>query len=221
MVREKIKSDKSIVGKSLLSYFNPYCEISEQYRMIRNNILYASKGSEVKTLLIASPAKGDGRTTATINLAICMAQRGERVLIIDANLRNPVLHKAFNIKASPGLSNVLSQQLSPSDTIYRTDIEGMHILPSGQRLLNSTDLFDSAAMRDLIKYASTHYDRVLIDTPPVLGLSDTLSLASLCDGVIMLLKNGKSNQEQALKVQSALLFASANVLGVILNNKSG
>lgn len=220
MGRERIKPAKSFVYRSLLSYSDPHGSISEQYRTIRNNIHYAANEKKIRSLLVTSPSEGDGKSTATVNLAICMAQRGDRVLVIDANFRNPIIHQIFSVQTSPGLSNVLGQQLDIREAIYNTEVESLDILPSGQRFFNSTELLDSQLMVDVMEYAAAHYDFILLDCPPVLGLPDTSALVSKCDGVILLLKSGKTQQEQAKEAKRALLFAKANILGVILNKKS-
>jgi capsular exopolysaccharide synthesis family protein len=208
------------VNKSLLAYINPHGSISEQYRTIRNNIHYAANGSKVRSLLVTSPSEGEGKSTTTVNLAVCMALRGDRVLIIDTHFRNPIINKIFSVQTSPGLSNVLGQQLEIRDAIYNTEVEGLDILPSGQRFYNSTELLDSQLMVDVMAYASEHYDMVLLDCPSVLGVPDTNALVSKCDGVLLIIKSGKTKQEQALEAKRALLFAKANILGVILNKKS-
>ncbi|WP_424767270.1 CpsD/CapB family tyrosine-protein kinase [Paenibacillus sp. sgz302251] len=220
MVRERKTAPKSFVNKSLLALNHSHGFISEQYRTIRNNIQYAANGKKVRTLLVTSPSEGEGKSTATVNLAICMAQRGDRVLIIDANFRNPILHQIFNVQTSPGLSNVLGQQLDIREAIYTSEVEGLDILPSGLRYYNTTELLDSQLMVDVLEYAVLHYDIILLDCPPVLGVPDTSALVSKCDGVILLLRHGKTQQEQAKEAKRALLFAKANILGVILNQKS-
>lgn len=211
------KASKSYVNRSLLAYINPHGSISEQYRTIRNNIYYAANGSKVRSLLVTSPSEGEGKSTTTVNLAVCMAQRGDRVLIIDAHFRNPIINKIFNVQTSPGLSNVLGQQLEIRDAIYNTEVEGLDILPSGQRFHNSTELLDSQLMIDVMAFATEHYDMVLMDCPAVLGVSDTKALVSKCDGVLLIIKSGKTQQELALEAKRALQFAKANILGVILN----
>ncbi|MBD2872051.1 CpsD/CapB family tyrosine-protein kinase [Paenibacillus arenilitoris] len=220
MVRERKKAAKAFVGKSLLSNVNPYGPTAEQFRTIRNNIQYASKSKAIRSLLVTSPSEGEGKSTAAVNLAVCMAQRGDRVLVIDANFRNPMLHQIFGVQTSPGLSNVLGQQLEIREAIYNTEVEGLDILPSGQRFFNTTELLDSERMADVMDYASSHYDRVVLDCPPVLGTADTNALAGKCDGVILLLKSGKTQEGLAKEAKRSLLFAKANILGVILNKKS-
>ncbi|WP_171056154.1 CpsD/CapB family tyrosine-protein kinase [Paenibacillus sinopodophylli] len=221
MVRERQKAPKSYVNRSLIASIHPHGDIAEQYRTIRNNIQYAANGKKIRSLLVTSSSEGEGKSTAAVNLAVCMAQRGDRVLIIDTNFRNPIINKIFNVQTSPGLSNVLGQQLEIREAIYNTEVEGLDILPSGQRMYNSTELLDSQIMVDVMEFASEHYDMVLLDCPPVLGISDTNTLVSKCEGVLLLVKSGKTQLALALEAKRALLFAKANILGVILNKKSG
>lgn len=220
MVRERAIVARKIVNRSMVSYLNPSNKISEQYRTIRNNIRYASDSRSIRSLLVTSPAEGDGKSTAAVNLAISMAQRGERVLLIDANFRNPMLHKIFSTQISPGLSNVLAHQISFKEAPQGTDIEGLDLLTSGLPQANSTDLLDSHTMRELMEAAVQSYDRIVIDCPPVLTVPDTNALVNKCDGVVLLLRCGKTTHGKALEAKQSLSFAGANIIGAILNKKN-
>lgn len=220
LVRERAKIAKKVVNRSLIAYLNPANKISEQYRTIRNNIQYASDGRSIRSILVTSPSEGDGKSTAAMNLAISMAQRGERVLLIDANFRNPMLHKVFNTQISPGLSNVLSNQLIVADAIQETEIEGLDLLTSGLSQANSADMLDSHSMKELMEAASDRYDRIVLDCPPVLSGPDANALVNKCDGVVLLLRCGKTTHSKALEAKQSLSFAGANIIGAILNQKS-
>ncbi|WP_162848443.1 CpsD/CapB family tyrosine-protein kinase [Paenibacillus nanensis] len=220
MVREKAKIAKKIAHRSLIAYLNPAHRISEQYRTIRNNIQYASDGKSIRSLLVTSPAEGDGKTTAAINLAISMAQRGEQVLLIDANFRNPMLHKIFGSQISPGLSNVLTHQLPFDEAVQRTEIEGLELLTSGHSHANAADILDSHMMKEIIEAAGSRYDRIVMDCPAVLQAPDTNALVGKCDGVVLLLRCGKTTHSKALEAKQSLSFAGANIIGAILNKKN-
>ncbi len=219
MVRERQTAAKTLINRSLAAYLHPVSHIAEQYRTIRNNIQYASDKRSICTLMLTSPSSGEGKSTSAVNLAISMAQRGERVLLIDVNIRNPVLHKIFNRQTSPGLTNVLAGQLGMEEAIQSTEIETMDLLTSGQQQYNSTELLDSQAMSEVMAFASSKYDRVILDCPPVLGVSDTNALVNKCDGVILLLQHGKTSRSKALEAKQALTFAGASIIGTILNKK--
>ncbi|GKU75848.1 CpsD/CapB family tyrosine-protein kinase [Paenibacillus sp. L3-i20] len=220
MVRERAKIAKRIANRSLVAYLNPTHKISEQYRTIRNNIQFASDGRSIRSLIVTSPSDGDGKSTAAVNLAISMAQRGEHVLLIDANFRNPMLHKIFSAQISPGLSNVLAQQLPFAEATVETEIEGLEVLTSGLSYTNSADMLDSQTMKELIKAAEEQFDRIVIDCPPVLTAPDTNALVNKCDGVVLLLNCGKTTHSKALEAKQSLTFAGANIVGAILNKKN-
>ncbi|MCU6710308.1 CpsD/CapB family tyrosine-protein kinase [Paenibacillus sp. J5C_2022] len=219
MVRERAKVARSVIHRSLYSYLQPSGRIAEQFRTIRNNIQYSVQNKTIKSVMITSPGEGDGKTTAAVNLAISMANRGEKVLLVDANFRNPMIHKLFQLQASPGLSNVLSKQLNLNEAVQHTEIPSLHLLTSGQRQANSTELLDSDVMKGLIIAAAEKYDRIVLDCPPVLSGPDTNMLVKQCDGVVLLLQCGKSTHGMALEAKQSLAFAGANIVGAILNKK--
>ncbi|MCR2802497.1 CpsD/CapB family tyrosine-protein kinase [Paenibacillus soyae] len=220
MVREKAKVAKKTVSRSLIAYINPSNKIAEQYRTIRNNIQYASDGKSIRSLIVTSPTEGDGKSTAAVNLAISMAQRGERVLLVDANFRQPMLHKVFSSPISPGLSNVLTHQMEFSDAAQSTEVEGLDLLTSGITHANSADMLDSHTMKQLLLQLSSKYDRIVFDCPAVLSAPDTNALVNKCDGVVLLLRCGKTTHGKALEAKQALSFAGANIIGAILNQKN-
>lgn len=220
MVRERAKAAKKIVNRSLIAYLNPSHKISQQFRAIRNNIHYASDGEAITSLLVTSPEDGDGKSTAAINLAISMSQRGERVLLIDANFRNPVLHKIFGTQISPGLANAVTHQLALSEAIQCTEIEGLDLLTSGSAGTGTSDLLDSPGMKELMKEASSGYDRIIVDCPAVLSSPDTNTLVGKSDGVVLLLRCGVTTHSKALEAKQALAFAGANIVGAVLNKKN-
>lgn len=220
MVRERAKIAKRVVSRSLIAYMNPAHKISEQFRTIRNNIRYAADGGTIRSLLVTSPSDGDGKSTAAVNLAVSMAQRGEQVLLIDANLRNPTLHKIFGAQISPGLYNLLSGQLAFAEAVQSTEVEGLDLLTSGPAGANKADLLDSHAMRLLMETATERYDRIVVDCPAVLSAPDTTALANKMDGVVLLLRCGKTTHGKALEAKQSLTFAGANIVGAILNQKS-
>lgn len=220
MVREKAKIAKKIVNRSLMTFLHPGHRVSEQFRSIRNNIQFASEGKSIRTLIVTSPSEGDGKSTAAVNLAISMTQRGERVLLIDASFRNPILHKLFGIQMSPGLSSVLGNQLTLKEAAQPTEIEGLDLLTSGVQHTFSTDMLDSYRMKEVLEAAASLYDRVVIDCPAVLSAPDTNALVNKCDGVVLLLRFGRTSKAKALEAKQALTFAGANIIGAILNKRS-
>ncbi|MBD1378870.1 CpsD/CapB family tyrosine-protein kinase [Bacillus sp. IB182487] len=205
--------------KSLITYINPNSLIAEQYRTIRANIQFSSVEKKFRSIAVTSPGFGEGKSTTVSNLAISMAQQGEKILLIDADVRNPTIHTAFNLNNDVGLTNVLIGTSSVNDAVYQTEIGRLGVLTSGPTPPNPAELIGSEAMRNLIKKALADYDLVLFDCPSVLEAADTKILANECDGVILVVSSGKTDKEKALEANRVLTMARATLLGVILNDK--
>lgn len=214
LAHKEKKLGKKIVSGCLAAYHNPNSEIAEQYRTIRNNIRFAA-GSKLRSLVVTSASAGDGKSTAATNLAISMSQRGERVLLIDANLQNPILNLLFNMNVSPGLTEVLSQQIDLYEAIQETEVRNLSLLPVGN--VHVEDLLVSQAMSDILEKVGNLYDVIVLDCPAVLDKSDVSVLASKCDGAILIINSGKTHQDKALQAKNVLEFAEVTLLGVVLN----
>ena len=220
LLARKVKGQSNFqTNKCLLSYINPHAAIAAEYRAIRNHIECTSDNNKLRSLIITSPSTREGKTTATVNLAISKAQHGEKVLIIDANMRNPKIHHIFQTNIAPGLANVLAGECTLIDVINQTKISNLDILPIGMLLNNAMEDIDSSLMDDLLSMVTTQYDCVLIDSAPVLDALNTNKLASKCDGIILVLSSGKTQNESALKAKRSLeFFSKAKIVGVIVNN---
>lgn len=205
--------------RHLISFTSPNSPISEQYRTIRTNIYFSSVDYKYKTLIITSPGYKEGKSTVVTNLAISMMQQGEKVLVIDADLRNPTLHTTFNIENAAGLANVLNGETTFREVVSRTEIEGLDVITSGPIPFNPSELLSSSALDQLIEAAQEHYTMVLFDSPPVLELTDARVLAHKCEGTILVVCNGKTKAEEAVEAKRLLELARAKCVGVILNKK--
>ncbi|WP_379137788.1 CpsD/CapB family tyrosine-protein kinase [Paenibacillus sp. sgz500958] len=215
--REK-RPEESIRNAGLLSFNNPQSEVAEHYRSIRNNIRFASGSESIGMLAITSAAEGDGKSTVAVNLAITLALQGERVLIIDANMRNPLIHMILNIKSWPGLSDVLSNHNTLDEVIQNTVIDNLSVLPSGSTVFNTIDKLDSRAMAGLLEHAAGSYDAVLLDCSSVLA-ADAISLASKADGTLLVVSR-KTKQKAVKEAVRRLEFAKVNLLGTVLNRSN-
>lgn len=215
----KKKALKEMTKRHFVTYTNPSSEIAEQYRTIRTNIQFSSIDHKYKTLIITSPSSSEGKTTAAINLAISISQQGERVLLIDANLRKPKLHISFNLKESHGLTDVLIERVVLEEAIYKTQIGKLDLLTSGIIPSNPTEIIGSDAMKYFLREIREDYDTVIFDCPPVLETTDTKLLAGQCDGVVLVVKSGKTDREKAVEANRLLHLVRAKVLGVILNER--
>lgn len=205
--------------RSLITLKNPRSPISEQYRTIRTNILFSSVDQEIRKMMVTSAGPGEGKSTTTNNLAIVFAQQGKKVLLVDADLRKPTAHYSFRVDNHFGLSNVLTKQKEFAQVIRETEQENLYLLTSGPIPPNPAELLGSRMMEEVIKQAEEHFDLIIFDTPPVLAVTDAQILANICDGVVMVVNSGKTENEAALKAKDLLRNANTKILGVVLNNK--
>ncbi len=202
--------------RQLITYSHPESLISEQFREIRTNMKFIND-SKNKVFLITSPKDGEGKSTTIANLAVSMTQQKEKILIIDANLREPVIHSIFKIPNDVGLTNVLTGKASIEDAIYKTEISRLDVLTSGSTSFNPAELLETKRMKDLLKSIAESYDIVLIDAPAVLKSTETRVLANQSDGVVLIMNRGKTEIEKAIETKKVLELAHAKIVGAILN----
>ena len=168
--------------------------------------------------MVASAESGEGKTTTISNLAVTYAQEGKKVLLIDADLRNPSLHQVFSVPNHIGLSSVLSNQYSVEDVLRESYIDNLQLFTSGRIPPNPSEMIGSNRMKRLIEKLEDQYDVIMFDTPPVLAVTDALIVSSLCDGVLLVVNSGKVKKELVKKTKAALEHVNARILGAILNN---
>jgi len=205
--------------RNLITFANPDSIISEQYRTIRTNLHFLNGDKKNKTLLVTSPGKLEGKSTTAANLAISMAQQQEKVLLIDGNLRNPNIHSIFKTSNAFGLTDVLTGTTTFEEAVYSSTIERLDILTSGQTPTNPVELLASQKMQQLLQKVKSLYDIILIDSTSILEVTDTKIIANICVGVVLVVKQNKTNIESAVETKKVLEYARAKIVGVILNNK--
>jgi capsular exopolysaccharide synthesis family protein len=189
----------------------------EAYRMLRTSILLSTAGCPPKTIMITSPQPGDGKTTTVINTAIAFTQLKAEVLIIDCDMRRPMIHKLAHFEKQKGLSTLLSGGGNVAEFIKRTPIPYLSILPCGLTPPNPSELISSESMSRLLDFLVNRYKYILIDSPPLITVSDPLILSTMVDGVILVAKSGKSKSETLRRAFHNLSRVRARVLGIILN----
>ena len=197
----------------------PKSPIAEQFRTIRTNIQFSSVDEELQTMIVTSSGPAEGKSTTTANMAVVFAQQGKRVLLIDADLRKPTVHYTFRTENHIGLSNVLTRQASLEEAVTVTAQDKLWVLPSGPIPPNPSELLGSKGMQTLLEQAKDEYDVIILDTPPVLAVTDAQVLANLADGVVLVVSSGKTETDAAKKAKELLESAKAKILGVVLNNK--
>lgn len=191
--------------------------VLEAYKSLRTNIRFFLSGDDCKKFCITSGMAGEGKSITALNLAISFAETGQRVVLIDADLRRPSMARLLIEKVSPGLSNVLAGLCSADDAIRKTVYPNLDIIFSGEVPPNPSELLSNNRMEKLIDTLSRRYDYILIDTPPVGIVSDACVVANYLDGVLFLVRQNESEKEVVAQCVKQLEFAGAKVMGFVLN----
>lgn len=192
--------------------------VAEAYRALRTSVLLSSAGHPPKSILVTSGRPGEGKTTTAVNTAISLAQLGASVLIIDCDLRRPKVHKVFGITHVHGLSTYLSRDVELDELIHPLPIPNLSLLPCGPTPPNPAELISSEKMRDLLILLGEKYDHIIIDSPPLINVTDPVILSTMVDGVIMVVHAGKSTRDVIRRASQELTGVGAKVFGVVLNN---
>ncbi len=216
--KDKIVFDNKNISTSLLSLLNPLSPIAESYRRFRTNVEYSKLDTPIQTLMVTSPAPGDGKTVTALNLAIALAQSGRRTIYIDADLRRPTGHKMIEVPKDPGLVEVLFEvhPFRPED--FYTGIEDLYLLPAGSMVPNPAELLASKKMRDFVLQLRNEFDVIIFDTPPVLAVSDAGLLVNQADAAILVLSAGETTwQGLERSMENMISNTGARLTGVVLN----
>ncbi len=211
------KNAETGLDSSLCTFHTPKSVQAEAYRGLRTALYFSTRGETHKIIQVTSPNARDGKSTMTANLAVCIAQSGKRVLVIDADMRKPRQHKIFGSPATLGLSAVMAGNADPKEAIVETNVPGVWVMPCGSRPSNPAELVTSPRFKELLESLRSDFDFILVDTPPLLAVSDPSVVAARVDGVILVIrvvKNGQPNAERAREILSTL---GARVLGVVVN----
>ena len=201
----------------LVNYKHPKFFISEDYRTVRTSILLSHAEAPPKTIAFSSALPKEGKTATVANMAVSFAQLNEKVLVIDADLRRPRLHRVFNVRNMGGLSGYLTGKASLEDAIKKTKVENIWFIPSGPIPPNPAELLNSGKMKELIAELKERFDIVLFDTPPVLAVVDSIIVSSLVDSMVFLVQAGKTTNKPFLQGVEELKRAKAKIIGVLFN----
>ena len=208
-------------NSELLIYADSRSSLAEAYRQLRTSILLSTAGHAPKSLLITSSLPAEGKTTTATNTAISLAQTGAKVLIIDADLRRPRIHSVFNIENGDGLSSILSADLTEAEilnVIKQDEGTKLYILTSGPIPPNPAELIGSEQMANLLKLLQNTFTHVVVDSPPITSFTDGVLIASMVDGVILVVHAGKSSRQVVRRARQMLQDVGAKIFGVVLNN---
>ena len=207
--------------RRLITYEDPKSPISESYRSLRTNVVYASADKKIKSLLISSSQPGEGKSTTTANLAIAFAQLRKKTLLVDADLRKPVQHNVFEKDRGPGLSEYLIGEVLDHNTVIQpTKIENLSVMTAGGLPPNPSELLGSDRMGDLVKQLEEEWDIVLFDSPPIVAVTDATMISGEIDAIALVVKAGQTERSAVDRALDMMRNVRAPLIGAILNGAS-
>ena len=210
--------EKELLERHLVSYYSPLSSVSEEYRQVRASMLFRQPDQQLRTLLVTSPAPQEGKSTTVCNLAITFAHAESRVLLVDADMRKPTVHSLFGLRKEPGLADVLAGEAIPAEAIQRSVVQGLHVLCSGTIPPNPAEILGGRRAREFLEHIKTSYDIVLFDSPPLLAATDAGILSQLMDGVLLVVRAGKTRLSSLDHATEILQSVGKTAIGVILNS---
>ncbi|MFZ0770751.1 MAG: GumC family protein [Candidatus Sulfotelmatobacter sp.] len=202
----------------LITQVRPQSQMAESYRALRTSLLLSNLGAPPRVIMVTSALPQEGKTTTSINCAVVLAQKGIRVLLIDADLRRPSIHKTLGMGPRSGLSNVLTGSATLEQAITRSPIlPNLDVLPAGTPPPNPAELLASTNMRDMLQELRGHYDHIVVDTPPTLSVTDAVVLSPRADAIVLVIRSGHTTKQALRRSRDILMQVNAKVSGVLLN----
>ncbi|HVO81882.1 MAG TPA: polysaccharide biosynthesis tyrosine autokinase [Terriglobales bacterium] len=216
--QQKLAVASSKEAVELVTQSRPQSQMAESYRALRTSLLLASLGAPPKVILITSALPQEGKTTTSINTAIVLAQKGTRVLLVDADLRRPSIHKTLGMGPKIGLSNVLTGNASIQQATVRSSLlPSLFVLPAGTPPPNPAELLASTNMKDVLAALCEEYDHIVVDTPPTLSVTDAVVMSTRADAVVLVIRSGQTTKQALRRARDLLMQVNARVCGVLLN----
>ncbi len=204
---------------NLITLTDPRSPAAEAFRTLRTNLYFSSLDQALETLVVTSAAPGDGKSTTLSNLAVAMSQGEKRAILVDADLRRPALHKLFGVSNSQGLTTMaVEEQALVEPPLLETGVDNLWLLPSGPLPPNPAEILGSRRMEEIIAALKTRADIILFDAPPVIAVTDAAVLGTKVDGVLLVVRAGKTRREHALRAKETLERVKVRLVGAVLNN---
>ncbi len=204
--------------QQLITYSDPRSPAAEAYRQLRTNIQFAGLDKTLTSIMITAAGPDEGKSTTLANLGVAFSQTGSSVILLDCDLRKPSLHELFGLDNHQGITTWVEDGSAESIPTFDSGIPNLSLIPSGPPPPNPSELLGSGRMSELLKALCDRADYVLIDTPPVAAVTDASVLATRVDGVLLLVRAGKTKRDVARRAKVILERVNANLLGVVLNN---
>lgn len=218
MFKKNKKNQMNNNTRHLITKINPKSPISEQYRILRTNIQFSGIDQTIKSVVVSSIELEAGKSMTAANLAIVYAQQGKKTLLIDADMRKPTAHYTFRLDNLMGLSNALVDGHRVTDVVAKSDVDNLDVLSCGPIPPNPSELLASKRFESFLKEAQGLYEMIIIDTPPLIAVTDARILVNLVDGSLLVARKDQSEYEQLEEAVEQIKQSADNLLGVVLND---
>ena len=215
---DRKKGEIEDIRNRLITHYRPRSPISESYRSLRTSLRFASIDGGIKTVVLTSPAPKEGKTLTASNLAITEAQAGRKTLLLDTDLRRPMVHHLFNLKKEDGISKVLTDELKLNDAIKKTGVENLYAITSGPVPPNPSELLGSKKMKKVLEELKEKFDMIILDSPPIIAVTDPVVIGQEVDGMVMVIRSGRTTRDIAEKAKNNAEYVHIKLLGVVLND---
>jgi polysaccharide biosynthesis transport protein len=212
--------EDSILDPSILVHHRSKSREAESFRGVRTALFFSARAKSVKIVQVTSPNSGDGKTTTAANLAVSIAQSEKKVIIVDADLRRPRIHRLFGLANERGLSNILTGDAELQQVVQETEVPGLHVLTTGGSPPNPAELLVLPRFKELLEQLRREYEFVVIDSPPLLAVTDPCTVATHVDGVFLVIRLSKNARPNALRAREILAALGVSVIGAIVNGVS-
>jgi len=208
---------KAVLGELLIRNFSPMSPVVESYRALRTNLRFLAAERPIRSVLVTSPRPQEGKTLVSANLALTLADAGYRVVLLDGDLRRAQVHRTFGLDGRTGLSNVLAADAQVGEVLHEVGVPNLRVVPAGPKPPNPAELLGSIRMARVLEELALQANIVVVDSPPVLAVTDPLVLAAATDGVLLVLRARAGPYSAAREAKARLEQVHARLLGVVLN----
>ncbi len=213
----KLDEEEYALKSRMISHYDPKSTVAEAYRTLRTNIQFLNPDKPIRSMVVSSAGPGDGKSTTVVNIAIAFASLEKKILLIDADLRKPVLHKVFDVPKSPGLTQRLIQDLNDQDVIRETEVPNLYLVTCGDIPPNPSELLASQKLKDFIERMKEKFDIILIDSPPIIAVTDASILSKMTDAILLVVKAGNTDVRVLKRAIDLLTQVKTNLVGAVLN----
>ena len=217
-VLDKKYSSTDDFRNRLISHFKPRSPISESFRSLRTNLELSGIEKSASSLVVTSAGASEGKSTVISNLAIAYAQFGMKVLLVDGDMRKPTIHKMFSTPKKPGLANMITKRSKMDESIFKTEIDNLYVMPAGSLPPNPSELLGSRAMKELFTQLRKQFDKIFFDAPPLMAVTDAALLGSMTDGVLLVARAGEAQKEVVVHLQQEMKNTKIRIAGTVLND---